>query len=166
MTIHMNAMAAALAMRDACRRCIDTDRPIDHVDIGAVVAIAMRDAASYLPCPDDVFEGIAKAIQAQSRCTGAVAFDVALRLVDPSRPFAYSRWRHGGWYVSDVRYPSGACGCVSNNYLDKKWRIVCDGRRQDLNEPGDVTFRSREEAARAEQVLALEAWTAAIRSPA
>lgn len=30
----------------------------------------------------------------------------------------YSSWRHGGWYVHNVRYPSGACGCVSNNYPD------------------------------------------------
>ena len=29
----------------------------------------------------------------------------------------YSRWRHGGWYVSNVRYSSGACGCLSNNYI-------------------------------------------------
>ena len=43
----------------------------------------------------------------------------------PPVQFCYSRWRHGGWYVHDVRYPSGACGCVSNNlYADKKWHIV------------------------------------------
>jgi len=41
----------------------------------------------------------------------------------------YSNWRHGGWYVDNIRYPSGAAGCVSNNYADKKWRIVCDDRR-------------------------------------
>jgi hypothetical protein len=66
----------------------------------------------------------------------------------------YSRWRHGGWYVSNVRYSSGACGCVSNNYIDKKWRIVCDDRRTDLGEPGDITFPSRDAAARAEFALA------------
>ena len=63
-----------------------------------------------------------------------------------------------------MRYPSGACGCISSNYPDKKWRIVCDNRRGDLNAPGDVTFRSRDEAARAEQVLALHAWVELIRS--
>lgn len=68
--------------------------------------------------------------------------------------------------MSGIDCPSGAGGCVINNDPDSKWRIVCDHRRQALNEPGDVTFRSREEAARAEQALALEAWTAAIRSPA
>ena len=27
----------------------------------------------------------------------------------------YSKWRHGGWYVTNVRYIGGAVGCVSNN---------------------------------------------------
>lgn len=65
----------------------------------------------------------------------------------------YSKWRHGGWYVHNVRYPSGACGCVSNNYPDKKWRIACDDRRTELGQPGDFTFKSRDEAARAEHEL-------------
>jgi hypothetical protein len=67
--------------------------------------------------------------------------------------FSYSKWRHGGWYVHNIRYPSGACGCVSNNYPDRKWRIVCDDRRQDLGAPGDFTFPSRNAAARAELAL-------------
>lgn len=67
---------------------------------------------------------------------------------------SYSAWRHGGWYVHGVRYPSGSCGCVSSNYVDKKWRIVCDPRRGSLGEPGDFTFASRDEAARAEFELA------------
>lgn len=62
----------------------------------------------------------------------------------------YTRWRHGGWYVSNVDYPSGAIGCVSNNYPDKRWRIVCDDRLYELNEPGDFTYPSRDAAARAE----------------
>ncbi len=166
MTTYLTAMASALAMRDLCQRQIDKHRPLDSLILNAVVERVMRDTAALLPCADDVFQGIAQAIQAQSHCTEADAFAQALHLLDPSRSFAYTRWRHGGWYVSGVRYPSGACGCVSSNYPDKKWRIVCDGRRQDLNAPSDVTFRSREEAARAEQVLALEAWAAAVRSPA
>jgi hypothetical protein len=68
----------------------------------------------------------------------------------------YSKWRHGGWYVDNVLYPSGACGCVSNNYKDGKWRIACDSRRNNLNEPGDYTFKTRDLAARAEKVLVLE----------
>jgi len=66
----------------------------------------------------------------------------------------YSRWRHGGWYVDNVVYPGGACGYVSNNYPDKKWRIVCDSRRNDLGGSGDYTFPSRDAAARAELALA------------
>lgn len=71
------------------------------------------------------------------------------------RKHAFSRWRHGGWYVHTVRYPSGACGCVSNNYADHKWRIVCDDRRIgiDLGAPGDFTFPTRNAAADAEQQL-------------
>lgn len=60
--------------------------------------------------------------------------------------FDYSRWRHGGWYVHNVRYPSGAIGCVSRNYPDGKWRIVCDPRPFD-EQP---TFKTRDEAALAE----------------
>jgi hypothetical protein len=68
----------------------------------------------------------------------------------------YSRWRHGGWYVHNVRYPSGACGCVSNNYPDRKWRIACDNRRRQLGHPGDYTYPSRDAAARAERDLVNE----------
>lgn len=65
----------------------------------------------------------------------------------------FSRWRHGGWYVHNVRYPSGACGCVSRNYPDKRWRIACDDRRTELGAPGDFTYPSRDAAARAERDL-------------
>ncbi len=68
----------------------------------------------------------------------------------------YSKWRHGGWYVHNVRRPGNACGCVSRNYKDGKWRIVCDDRRGNLGEEGDYTFKTRDEAARAEYLLALE----------
>jgi hypothetical protein len=64
----------------------------------------------------------------------------------------FSKWRHGGWYVTNVRYPSGACGCVSNNYDDKKWRIACDSRPFDKR----PTFKTRDAAARAELVLVQE----------
>ncbi len=69
---------------------------------------------------------------------------------------SFSKWRHGGWYVNNIQYASGSCGCVSNNYPDKKWRIVCDNRRVHLNEPGDFTFKSRHEAALAEYILILK----------
>lgn len=62
---------------------------------------------------------------------------------------AYSKWRHGGWYVDNIRYPNGAVGCVSNNFEDGKWRIACDPRPfADM-----PTFATREEAARAERDL-------------
>jgi len=51
-----------------------------------------------------------------------------------------------------VHYPSGAVGCVSRNYPDGKWRIVCDPR-----DP-QPTYATRDEAADAEQELAL--WVA------
>lgn len=66
----------------------------------------------------------------------------------------FSKWRHGGWYVTNVRYASGAIGCVSNNYPDRKWRIACDNRRTDLGGEGDYTFPTRDAAARAEYALA------------
>ncbi len=71
---------------------------------------------------------------------------------------SYSKWRHGGWYVHNVTYPSGAIGCVSCNYPDKKWRIVCHPW------PFEVapTFKSRDEAARGERAwLARERLNAA-----
>lgn len=68
---------------------------------------------------------------------------------------AYEPWRHGGWYVTNIRYPSGAVGCVSRNYPDSKWRIVCDDRPDayDLN-----TYPTRDAAARAERELATAMW--------
>lgn len=66
---------------------------------------------------------------------------------------SYTKWRHGGWYVTNVDR-GGAVGCVSNNYADGQWRIVCDPRRGALNETGDFTFRSRDDAAYAERELA------------
>ena len=32
----------------------------------------------------------------------------------------FTKWRHGGWYVSNLHYPNGASGCVSKNYPDGK----------------------------------------------
>lgn len=61
----------------------------------------------------------------------------------------FESWRHGGWYVTNLAYPSGACGCVSRNYADKKWRIACDPRPFDQQ----PTFKSRVEAAHGERDL-------------
>lgn len=56
----------------------------------------------------------------------------------------YDRWRHGGWYVTNIHYPSGAVGCVSNNYADKKWRIAC------IDQNLAFAFSTRDDAAKAE----------------
>ena len=61
----------------------------------------------------------------------------------------YSRWRHGGWYVHNVRWPNGGCGCVSRNYPDGKWRVVCDPRGFEQQ----PAFATRDEAALAERQL-------------
>jgi hypothetical protein len=61
----------------------------------------------------------------------------------------FSSWRHGGFYVDNLRYPNGACGCVSNNYPDKRWRIVCDPRGFGAGH----TYNGRVSAARAEKEL-------------
>lgn len=69
--------------------------------------------------------------------------------------FDYAPWRHGGWCVRNVRYPDGAIGCVSRNFPDRRWRIVCDDR---VDAP---SFRTRDAAARAEFHLAAQARAAA-----
>jgi hypothetical protein len=76
-------------------------------------------------------------------------FQVAHRQWTPR----FEAWRHGGWYVSNICYPSGASGCVSANYSDKKWRIVCENTGPGTI--GDVTYASRKEAAYAELALVL-----------
>jgi hypothetical protein len=63
----------------------------------------------------------------------------------------YSKWRHGGWYVNNVRHPSGGVGCVSRNYPDGKWRVVCDARPDAYEKH---TYKTRDAAARAERELA------------
>jgi hypothetical protein len=66
---------------------------------------------------------------------------------DPDFEPEYEPWRHGGWYVFGVRHKNGGTGCVSRNFPDRKWRIVCDSRG------GDHTYKNRDEAARAEYAL-------------
>jgi hypothetical protein len=61
----------------------------------------------------------------------------------PPTSFVYSRWRHGGWYVENIKWPNGGWGCVSRSYEDRKWRIACDPRPTHLR----PTFRTRDAAA-------------------
>lgn len=60
--------------------------------------------------------------------------------------FTYESWRHGGWYVHETLWPNGGCGCVSRNFSDQKWRIVCDPRPF-AEQP---TFATRDAAAAGE----------------
>ncbi|WP_206186131.1 hypothetical protein [Sphingosinicella sp. BN140058] len=52
--------------------------------------------------------------------------------------------------MGNVRYPTGAIGCVSRNYEDRQWRIACDPRPFEER----PTFANRDEAAIAEWYLA------------
>lgn len=67
----------------------------------------------------------------------------------------YAPWRHGGYYVTNVQYPDGAVGCVSRNYPDGKWRIVCDNRGPNGGRTLAFTYPSRDAAARAERELTM-----------
>jgi hypothetical protein len=58
----------------------------------------------------------------------------------------YERWRHGGWYVTNVTYPSGAIGCVHNSKGDGRWYVEADHT--------ETSFPTRDAAARAERVAA------------
>lgn len=51
--------------------------------------------------------------------------DQTHQAADPPKTFCFTAWRHGGWYVHDIIYPNGGVGCVSRNFKDRKWRIVC-----------------------------------------
>lgn len=77
------------------------------------------------------------------------SLELAAASVEEWIPY-FEKWRHGGWYVSNVHYASGAIGCVARDRRDGKWRIACD-RRPNETAP---TFRSRDEAARAEREYA------------
>lgn len=106
----------------------------------------------YLRDTEELIQQIAELDAVCSGRTREESLPYARRVVDLSAPLDYSPWRHGGWYVGAVRYPSGACGCVSRNYDDRKWRIAC-GR------PHEETFPNRDAAARAEQRIALAQYT-------
>ncbi len=67
---------------------------------------------------------------------------------------SYQPWRHGGWYVN-LQHPGGGCGCVSRNFDDRKWRVVCFGSHE-------TTYPNRDAAAYAEREIALAACRAVI----
>ena len=45
MTTHLTAMATALAVRNACARQIDRDRPLDNLDLDAIVRRVIQSVA-------------------------------------------------------------------------------------------------------------------------
>ena len=88
-----------------------------------------------------------------------LAIAQARRVGQPPASFTYERWRHGGWYVAEITWPNGGCGCVTRNFADRKWRIACD-ERPFAEQP---TFRTRDDAARGEwlyvqQIVANTPW--------
>ena len=56
----------------------------------------------------------------------------------------YERWRHGGWYITNVSYPAGHVACTFEQ--DGKWYLVED--------PTCTPFPSRDAAARSARVAA------------
>lgn len=73
-------------------------------------------------------------------------------LADTWKP-EYERWRHGGWYVSNVHYPAGFVACTYKNVVGD-WVLVEDH----TNTP----FPSRDAAARAARVAAAMLEAAAV----
>ncbi len=88
-------------------------------------------------------------------CCRVFDFTEALAEDDDWVPM-FSAWRKGGWYVWNIARPEGGCGCVSRNYADGKWRIVSDPHRDEPGAPGDFTYATRTEAAKAERALIAE----------
>lgn len=77
------------------------------------------------------------------------------KLEDPNFQMSYTPWRHGGFYTN-VRYPSGAVGCVisARCSLSGKFEIACDER------PDRGEYKTRNEAAHAERALVVDMWRA------
>lgn len=63
----------------------------------------------------------------------------------------YSHWRHGGSYVTNIVFPSGACGCIASaaHTRSGKFESACF----DLG-----TFPTRQAAAFAERAYAMKLW--------
>ena len=77
-------------------------------------------------------------------------------LNDPAWTPTYSRWRHGGSYVDNLRYPNGAAGCIASarHTDDGLFHIACDPRPADRQ----VGYHTREAAAYAEREMVLSMW--------
>lgn len=111
------------------------------------------DASAYWDVTTQEYK-LAGDIEQTTICENCGEEETAIKVDAPTPPgsFQYSKWRKGGWYVDNVRYPNGACGCVSRNYSDGKWRIACHPAPFEQQQ----TFPTRDAAALAEWHLAQE----------
>lgn len=131
----------AVDPRDAVIRALTSETAAGKY-IGEHIGIPI-DVVLGVPCNDDISYALTRGdIVIKVKRTSLASFEAP-----DDWPFGFTPYRHGGWYTT-VRYPSRANGCVSRDYPDGKWRIVCD-RRSD-----DITYPTREAATRAEYVLA------------
>lgn len=73
----------------------------------------------------------------------------------------YDYWRHGGSYVTNIVYPSGAVGCIASarHTMSGKFEIACPPSEN------DEKFATRDAAARAEAVIALAQWDTILAEP-
>lgn len=76
------------------------------------------------------------------------------RMVSDDWEPAYERWRHGGSYVVNLVYPTGAVGCIASarHTVSGKFEIAC--------QPDAGQFSTRRAAAFAEREIAIELWRA------
>lgn len=73
---------------------------------------------------------------------------------------SYEPWRHGGSYVWNLRYPSGAVGCIASarHTISGKFEIACDPRRGTGVDEKELQYKTRDEAAYAERDLVVQMW--------
>lgn len=67
----------------------------------------------------------------------------------------YEPWRHGGSYVSNIVYPSGAVGCIvsARHSATGRFHVACGPA-----ELTEVKHKTRRAAAFAERAYALQLW--------
>lgn len=90
-------------------------------------------------------------------------------VIEPPAPIVFRPWEvngtRRGFYVPQVRFPSGGIGCVTNDTADGKWRIVSAPKGLEPGNPGYASFDTAAQAVHAEHALALAAWRWQIATP-
>lgn len=151
--------------REAAKNAADT--AARHFALAAVLAdpaarrIAAELAGQVSVAADAYAEASGRDSVAECAAHNAAAYAARARVAAAAVPVpseqwtpTFSAWRHGGWTVDNLTRAGGGCGCVSRNYPDRKWRIVCDPRNGSYpGGPNDHTYPSRVAAARAEREL-------------